>query len=439
MGGHEYQMTTSSPFIIADSLEIINARITYRDAPIHLLEKFTFKDLHHAHRLLLEKAQLRECIIIQTCNRVEVFAISSDANGQRLLEQWASAVNLSNKEFENIVHVKRGKDVIYHLLKLASGLDSLVVGEDQVLGQIRRALEFSRKNHYTGSHLQIIFDRAVKVGSRIRTHTGLNKGSVSIGSMAVRLAEEYFDNLNDKRIMLIGSGEGASLIAKSLKQHHVNFMVTSRTFERAKSFADTVAGVPIPFESALEMFNDVNLIFVSTNAPYYLVTYDRVEKSRRNAKEGLLIFDLSNPRTVEDKVATIKKVKLINIDQISEIVEKNIRARKNEIQSAEKIINNEMESVDSLLKRRKVEPIVVSIFKNVDVIRERELKKALSIIGKSLGPKEAKTIEELSYALVEGILSTPMNNLRKEIELSNENEELMRVVSKLFKYEDKYS
>jgi glutamyl-tRNA reductase len=433
-------MTTSSPFIIADSLEIINARITYRDAPIHLLEKFTFKDLHHAHRLLLEKAQLRECIIIQTCNRVEVFAISSDPNEQRLLEQWASAVNLSNKEFENnIVHVERGKDVIYHLLKLASGLDSLVVGEDQVLGQIRRALEFSRKNHYAGSHLQIIFDRAVKVGSRIRTHTGLNKGSVSIGSMAVRLAEEYFDNLNDKRIMLIGSGEGASLIAKSLKQHHVNFMVTSRTFERAKSFADTVAGVPIPFENALEMFNDVNLIFVSTNAPYYLVTYDRVEKARRNAKEGLLIFDLSNPRTVEDKVATIKKVKLINIDQISEIVEKNIRARKNEIQSAEKIINNEMESVDSLLKRRKVEPIVVSIFKNVDVIRERELKKALSIIGKSLGPKEAKTIEELSYALVEGILSTPMNNLRKEIELSNENEELMRVVSKLFKYEDKYS
>jgi glutamyl-tRNA reductase len=437
MGGHEHQVTTSSPFVVADSLEVINARLTYRNAPIHLLEKFAFKDLHYAHRLLLEKAQLRECIIIQTCNRVEVFAISSDPNKQRLLEQWASAVNLSNKEFKNIVQVETGKDVIYHLLKLASGLDSLVVGEDQVLGQIRRALEFSRKNHYAGSHLQVIFDRAVKVGSRIRTYTGLNKGSVSIGSMAVRLAEEYFDNLNDKRIMLIGSGEGASLIAKSLKQRHVDFMVTSRTFGRAKSFADTVAGVPISFENALEMFDDVDLIFVSTSAPYYLVTYDRIEKARRNAKEGLLIFDLSNPRTVEDKVATIKKVKLINIDQISEIVEKNIRARKNEIQSAEKIINNEMESVDSLLKRRKVEPVVVSIFKSVDVIRERELKKALSIIGKSLGPKEAKTIEELSYAIVEGILSTPMNNLRKEIELCNENEELMRVVAKLFKYEDK--
>jgi glutamyl-tRNA reductase len=180
------------------------------------------------------------------------------------------------------------------------------------------------------------------------------------------------------------------------------------------------------------------LIFVSTSAPYYLVTYDRVERARRNVKEGLLIFDLSNPRTVEDKVATIKKVKLINIDQISEIVEKNIRARKNEIQSAEKIINNEMESVDSILKRRKAEPVVVSIFKSIDVIRERELKKTLSILGKSLGPKEAKTIEQLSHAIVEGILSTPMNNLRKEIELCNENEELMRRVAKLFKYEDKY-
>src|SRR5919198_3885929 len=420
------------------SLQVTNARVTYRNAPIHLLEKFTFKDLDNAHRLFIEKAGLKECVIIQTCNRVEIFAAGKNSDEKHLLKEWASDVGVSNSEFTNIVEISKGNDVVLHLLKLASGLDSLVIGEDQVLGQIKRAFEFSRKNQYAGSHLSVIFNRALKVGSTIRTNTGLNKGSVSVGSMAVKLAEEYFDNLNNKRIMLIGSGEGASLIAKSLKQRHVNFMITSRTFERAKSFADTVAGKPIPFENALEMFEQIDLIFVSTNAPYYLVTYDRIEKARRNTKEGLLIFDLSNPRTVEDKVATIKKVKLINIDQISEIVEKNIRARKNEIQSAEKIINNEMDSIDSLLKRRKVEPVVVSIFKSVDIIRERELKKALSIIGKSLGPKEAKTIEELSYAIVEGILSTPMNNLRKEIELCNENEELMRLMAKLFKYEDKY-
>ena len=425
--------------IVAQSLQVINARVTYRNAPIHLLERFTFKDLDSSYKTFLEKAGLKECVIIQTCNRVEVFAASKHLDEQKLLEEWGSAVGLSNKEFTNIVEIDKGKDVVLHLLKLASGLDSLVVGEDQVLGQIKRAFEFSRKNRYVGPNLSVIFDRALKVGSRIRTSTALNKGSVSIGSIAVNLAERYFDNLKNRRVMLIGSGEGASLIAKSLKQRNVNFMITSRTFERARSFADTVAGNPIPFENAVENFGHVDLIFVSTTAPYYLITHDRIEKAMGSREEGMMIFDLSNPRTVEEKVAIIKKVKLINMDQIAEIVEKNIRARKSEIQSAEKIIDDEINSVDTILKRKKAEPIVVSVFKNVDIIRDRELKKALSMLGKKIGPEESKTIEQLSHAIVEGILSTPMNNLRKEIEVCNGNEEeIMKVAAKLFKYEDKH-
>jgi glutamyl-tRNA reductase len=389
--------------------------------------------------MLLQKAGLKECVIIQTCNRVEVFAATNNPDEQKLLEEWASVVSLTNNEFANTVEIAKGKDVVHHLLRLASGLDSLVIGEDQILGQIKRAFEFSYRNHYVGSNLSIIFNRSLKLGSRIRASTGLNKGSVSIGSLAVNLAEEYFDNLKNKRIMLIGSGEGASLVAKSLKQRQVNFMITSRTFERAKSFADTVAGKPIQFENALEMFHDVDLIFVCTTAPYHLITYDKIENARSNTEGGMMIFDLSNPRTVEEKVAAIKKVKLINIDQISELVEKNMRARRNEIQSAEKLIDDEMRLVDTTLRRKKVEPIVVSIFKIVDVIRERELKKAFSILGKTIGSTESKTIEQLSYAIVEGILSTPMNNLRKEIELCNENEEeLLNIITKLFNYENKY-
>jgi glutamyl-tRNA reductase len=142
---------------------------------------------------------------------------------------------------------------------------------------------------------------------------------------------------------------------------------------------------------------------------------------------------------VDEKVATVNRVKLINIDQIAELVEKNMRSRKNEIQLAEMIIADEMKSLDKVLKRKKVDPTVVSIFRSVDNIRERELKKALSILGNTLGQKESKTIEQLSYAIVEGVLSTPMNNLRKEIQLCNGNEEeLMKTVSKLFKYEEKY-
>lgn len=149
----------------------------------------------------------------------------------------------------------------------------------------------------------------------------------------------------------------------------------------------------------------------------------------------MMIFDLSNPRTVDERVAAIRGIKLINMDQIAELVGKNMRSRMKEVNSAEKLINDEMKSFDTIIKRMRAEPVVMSVFKNVDAIRARELKKALTMIGKQLAPEEAKILEQLSYAIVEGILSTPMNNLRKEIEEGG-NEELIKVVAKLFKYEE---
>jgi glutamyl-tRNA reductase len=421
---------------LSQPLQVINARITYRNAPIHLLERFAFVDSNAAHRKLIEIAELGECIIIQTCNRVEIFAASKNPDPLRLLEGWAVAAGLSYNEVADNVEICTGKDVILHLLKLSSGLDSLVIGEDQVLGQVKRSFEFSRSNGYTGSLLSIIFDRAIKIGGKVRTITGLNKGSVSIGSMAVKLAEEHFDKLSNKRVLLIGSGEGASLVAKSLKQRQASFMITSRTFERAKSFAERVGGNPVPFDSAVQMFHEVDLIFMSTTAPYYLITYNRIEKAMANRDKWLLVFDLSNPRTVEDKISTIKKVKLFNIDQISEKVERNIRSRKNEIESAERIIDAEMKMVDTILKRKEAEPIVVSIFKDVDGIRERELKKAISMLGHKIGPEERRILEQFSYAMVEAIMSTPMNRLRKEIETESKKEDVMRIAARLFNYHE---
>jgi glutamyl-tRNA reductase len=364
-----------------------------------------------------------------------VFAASKNPDESRLLEEWASAVGLPEKDFANI-EISRDMEAVMHLMKLTSGLDSLVVGEDQILGQVRRAAEFSRSGHYASTNLSLIFDRALKVGSRVRNATGINKGNVSIASVAVNLAEEYFDDLKSKTIMLIGTGEAASLVAKVLKKRDVNFMVASRAPERAQSFAETVAGTPIPFDSALEMLRKVDLIFTATVAPYRLLTFERIENAMKNRREGMMIFDLSNPRTVDEKVATIHGVKLVNMDQIAELVGKNMRSRMKEISSAEKLIENEMKSVNTIMKRMKAEPVVISVFKNVDAIRERELKKALAMLGKKLGSEEAKVIERLSYAIVEGVLSTPMNNLRKVIE-EGESEELMKIVAKLFKYEEK--
>ena len=423
-------------YLGVQSSQFVNIRVTFKNSPIHILEKFAFKDVYDAHQHLSNVADLQECIILQTCNRVEIYGVGINPDYDNLINAWSSLINLPADQVKNNVIINDGEEALKHLVKLTSGLDSLVVGEDQILGQVKRSLEFSRKNGFAGPNLNILFDKTIKIGSRVRTLTGINKGSTSVGSMAVNLAYEYFDDIKEKEILLIGSGEGASLIAKALKQRNMKFFVTSRTFERARSFADTVAGSPIPFETALEKINDnIDIVFISTVAPYYLLTYERIANMMKNRNKGLMIFDLSNPRTVEDKIATLNNIKLVNIDQISEIVEKNVGRRKKEIQSAEKIINDELIAIKEILKRKSSEPAIITIFKNADSIRNKEFKKALSLIGNRVSDDDVKILEQFSYALVEGILSTPMNNLRKEF-TSNKNEnELINLALKLFNYE----
>jgi glutamyl-tRNA reductase len=423
-------------YLGVQSSQFVNIRVTFKNSPIHILEKFAFKDVFDAHQHLLNLADLQECIILQTCNRVEIYGVGINPDYDNLINAWSSLINLPADQVKNNVIINDGEEALKHLVNLTSGLDSLVVGEDQILGQVKRSLEFSRKNGFAGPNLNILFDKTIKIGSRVRTLTGINKGSTSVGSMAVNLAYEYFDDIKKKEILLIGSGEGASLIAKALKQRNMKFFVTSRTFERARSFADTVAGSPIPFETALEKINDnIDIVFISTVAPYYLLTYERIANMMKNRNKGLMIFDLSNPRTVEDKIATLNNIKLVNIDQISEIVEKNVGRRKKEIQSAEKIIDDELIAIKEILKRKSSEPAIITIFKNADSIRNKEFKKALSLIGDRVSNDDIKILEQFSYALVEGILSTPMNNLRKEF-TSNKNEnELINLALKLFNYE----
>ncbi|MDW0169343.1 MAG: glutamyl-tRNA reductase [Nitrososphaeraceae archaeon] len=420
---------------ITDELKLLNVRVTHKKSPIHVLEKFTFKDIGKAYREFLTSNGIRECVIIQTCNRVELFLALEKIDIDSIFETWSKNTEIRDLSFE-YAEVDQGKGAINHLLRLTSGLESLVVGEDQILGQVKRSFEYSRQNCYVDSFLPIIFEHAIKVGSRVRTNTGLNKGSVSVGSMAVNLAEEYFDDFQNKKVLLIGTGEGATLVAKSLKKRQVNFDVASRTFERAKSFCTTVGGNPVNFEDALNNFEKTDIIFVSTTAPYNLITYERIFNCAKK-DSGMMIFDLSNPRTVDDKIATISGVKLVNIDQIAEIVDRNLNRRREEVRLAEDMIQGGMQNMDLLFRKIKAEPFVVSIFKIVDEVRNRELSKAVRLLGIKKGMKEYEIMEQLSFAIVEGILSTPMNNFRKEIGNTEKNEDVLNIVSRIFNYEPK--
>ncbi len=411
--------------------EIINARVTFHKSPIHMLERFTFRDLDSAYQSFLKHSGLQECVILQTCNRVELFGCGDMSNTEKIKKTWASVSGLEENAFKENLEISQGTEAYEHLLKLTSGLDSMVVGEEQILGQVKESISTARQLQASGTNLNTLFDKAIRIGARVRNSTGISKGSISIGSMAVKLAEENIDDLKSKHILLIGTGEAASLVAKSLKKRDIDFLVTSRTFDRSKAFAETVGGKPVKFEEAVSDFKSIDVLFVATTAPYFLVTYDRVKEAMESGKNGMMIMDLSNPRTVDEKVSTIKKIKMMNLDQIAEMVDKNMRTRMGVVASAEKIINEELPVVEAAMKRIEVEPIVNGVFKEIDQARVKELKKALQMLGETDETK-IRIIDQLTQAIVEDIMSTPMNNLRKASEQGDA--ETVKTVTKLFDY-----
>ncbi len=410
---------------------IINARITFRKSPIHVLERFSFSDVDEAYSSFKKHAQLKECVILQTCNRIEIFATGDEKDFDQIKKTWASVAGLEENAFKDNCEVSVNTDVYEHLLKLTSGLDSMVVGEEQILGQIKNSITFARNSKTSGEHLNTLFDKAIRVGTRVRNSTGISKGSISIGSMAVKLAEENVDDMKSKQILLIGTGEAAALVAKSLNKRGYQFSLSSRTMERSTSFSKTVGGNPIDFNEILSNFGKYDIVFVATTAPYFLVTHERIKTALNQENHGMMILDLSNPRTVDEKVAELSGVKLMNIDQIAEIVDKNMRSRIGQKTSAEQIIKEELPVLEASMKRLEAEPVVKDVFKNVDSLRIKELQKALNMLG-DIDDTKKKIIDELSKAIVESIVTTPMNNLRKHTEQGNT--ELLDAVEKLFEY-----
>jgi len=413
---------------------IINARITFKKSPIHVLEKFAFKDMPNACLTFKKNSSVSECVIIQTCNRIELFAASDNPNIDKIKSTWASLTGQEESVFRDTLEVCENKDAYEHLLKLTSGLESLVVGEEQILGQIKESISVARQTRASGKRLNKLFDRSIRIGTRIRNSTGIGRGGISLGSMAVKLAEENVDDIKSKHVLLIGTGEAATMVAKSLKKRGYAFNVTSRTVERSIGFSQTLGGTPIKFEEVLSGFSNYEIIFVATTAPYFLVTFDKMKDAMKNKKSGAMILDLSNPRTVDEKVATIPGIKLMNIDQIAEMIDKNMKKRKDKVSTVENIISEEVPVIEATMKRLDAEPLVKDVFTNANSMRIKELQKALQMLGET-DEKRIKIIDELTKAVVESIVSTPMNNLRRASEQGSP--ELLEIASKLFNYKKK--
>ena len=409
---------------------ILNARVTFRTMPVHTLEKYAIKDQKNAYRVFQESG-IEECVIVQTCNRVELFCKAVEPDYSSITGAWAKLTGLTPQDFEDI-QTSEDADAMHHLLKLVAGLDSMVVGEEQVLGQVKDAISQARDAKASGIHLNTLFDKAARVGTRIRNSTGIGKEGISVGSMAVKLAEESVDDLKHKKILIIGTGEVAALVAKSLARRKYDFAVASRTLRRATAFCGNMGGTPVEFRKVLSSFNVYDVLFVATTAPFFLVAYDTVSKMPRK-DSGMMILDLSNPRAVDDRIANIQGVKMMNLDQIGEMIERNIKDRNNKAQVIEGIISEEVPALEASMHRLEAEPLVNETFRSMGHICDRELSRAIQMLGDT-DERTKRIMTDMSKAILEGVASTPMNNIRRASE--HGDKKVMEAASKIFDYSE---
>ena len=342
------------------NFDVMNARVTFKNIPIHTLSKFTFKDVQAACEEFKKIPGVDECIIIQTASRIEIFTVSNteseDSPDARRTEGKALVLNkikntwvsLSSLEqididhFDQTLEVYKGDDVYFHLLRLASGLDSVVVGKQEVFDEIVQSLAHAKENGVSGKILNKLFESVIRLATRMRDTTGISKDVVSLGDVAIKLVDEKAGLDSKKKVLIIGTGEPAAMVAKTLNKREISFDVTSRSLERATGFSTILNGTPVDFNDVLAGFNKYDIIFVATTSDYFLITYERIKLVMEDKKKGTLILDLSDPRTVEEGITALPGIKLLFRDQIFEIYEESVKSRTGIVPAVEKIIEKEL-------------------------------------------------------------------------------------------------
>ena len=349
--------------------DVMNARVTFRNVPIHELSKFAFKDVWAAAEEFKKIPGVDECIIVQTASRIEIFTVSNvetidspdarRAEGKTLIlnqvkETWISLTTLEQIDidhFDQTLEVYKSDDVYLNLLRLGSGIDSFVVGKQEVFDEIVQSLSHAKSAGTSGNILNKLFENVIRLSTRMRDTTGISKDVTSLGDIAVKLVDEKAGLDSKKKVLLIGTGNSAALVAKSLNKKEISYDVTSRTVERANGFSTIVGGNPIDFDDALSTFNKYDIIFVATTSDYFLITYDRIKLIMEEKKKGTLILDLSDPRTVDEGITALPGIKLLFRDQIAEIFEESVKSKSDIVPSIEKIIAKELPVLSARMKR----------------------------------------------------------------------------------------
>lgn len=406
--------------------------VNHNTTPLRFLERLaiTTPQLHDS--LLLLRQQVSHGIILSTCNRTEVYTVASDAypieqSGINFLKTRA---NISDDDL--LPHIYRHKDVTVfeHLFRVASGLDSMVIGEFEVLGQVGRALEAAEKARMVNLPLRNLFRHAIRTGRRVREETLISKNALSVSSVAVDLATRIVGDLSSCKILVIGAGETGKLVAKAAKKRGASqLIVYNRSRERASALAETLGTATVATGNLMEELSTADIAISCTAAPHMVLKLQQVQKAMSTRPDcPLVIIDIAVPRDVDPEVKLIKNVFLYNIDNLTETSALNRKQREGEIHKAKGIIKDEVDRFTTWWQTLEIRPVVSAMTKKSENIRRTQLEKTLKKL-RALSAEEQDSLEAMTKAIITKMLNDPIQYLKKN---PHNKRDYIQMVNELF-------
>jgi glutamyl-tRNA reductase len=414
--------------------------LNHTTAPVEVRERLAFDE----SRLAEVTSELRripgfsEGLVLSTCNRVEIAVTADDAADSRgLVEEFLSSYHRVEREWlQPFLYHFADREAIRHLYRVAASLDSMVVGEPQILGQLKAAYESARASGSVNGFLDNVLTSAFRVAKRVRSDTDIGQSAVSVSYAAVELAKQIFGNLDAKRVMIAGAGKMSELAARHLHRAGVaEIVVTNRSPERARAMAEIFNGQIVDYASFADHLPEVDVLIASSAAPHYILhkhDMQRVMAKRRN--RPMFLIDIAVPRNIDPQVNEIESVFLYDIDDMQKVVDGNLRLRQAEAQEAERIIAEEVAKLETRLRQRGAAPLIVGLQQQLELLRRQEIERMTGKLGE-LTPQQREAVEALTKSIIGKIAHGPISELRR-LSAGSESPESIDVLRRAFRLDE---
>ncbi len=390
--------------------------LSHRTAPVELREcvDFARAGVEQALASLATRGVGREMVVLSTCNRAEIYAVGdNEATAEAVSRFFSEYHNIPHEQMAEHLYVRSGAEAARHLFRVAAGLDSLVVGEPQILGQVKAAYATAHEGHFTAALMNRLFHSAFAAGKRVRSETGLGEGAVSVSYAAIALAKKIFGDLKGRNVLILGAGEMAKLTGVHLQAQQVKqITIASRTLLTAQNLAAHLGGIAVPWDALDSALHAADIVVTATGASEPVLTRARIEEAMRPRRgRALFIIDIALPRDVDAAAGDLDQVFLYNIDDLQTIVQENLARRAAELARAEAIVEEEVAKFVAWMQSREIVPTVVALRQRFEAIRQSELARLEPKLT-GLPPEARSRVEEVTRLIVEKLLLTPTEQLK---------------------------